>query len=165
MCLSQIRQSICTFLCGSQDIEAPPKIPRYVISASEVSKELEAAGIHTLYGRLDSLYIYTDVVSWEKIMMYIYKNMQLPDYCVDNVGRWNLDCEDFAIWMKSMVSTNFGINYIGIAIGDTPQGRHSFNIIRDENKLMVYEPQPGYGINYPFDLDDEHQYHVLDALL
>ena len=142
-----------------------PEIDRFYKTAHTVSEELSLIGIKSLYRRLDSMYCYTDAIGWVEAMIYIYENEEMPKYFVKLDGSWNYDCEDHAIWLKAMVSKHFGLNYFGIVFGTMPQGEHGFNLLRDEEGIKMYEPQPGYDINYPFLPDDEHGYKPREALV
>ena len=54
-----------------------------------------------------------------------------------------MDCDDFAMLLKSLVSAFFGLNYFGMVMGQSPIGFHAWNIFRAENGLWQLEPQTG----------------------
>ena len=114
----------------------PPAIPLLQLNPSVVYAEVQAKGLKFLYtGLLDGeTYHYTTAEGWIEVISYIYPNM--PKYAA---GR--MDCEDFAILMKGLVSSTFGLNYFALTIGNSPLGWHSFNFYRDEVGLMMLEPQ------------------------
>jgi len=142
----------------------PPEITRLVKPVNDVSSELFNIGLSQLYRPCDFQYVYTDSMGWIEVISYIYTYMPMPAYFVKPDGTWNLDCEDWAIWFKAMVSLNFGLNYCGLVYGAIPQGEHGFNLLRDEEGPKLYEPQPSQDINYPF-YQDENGYHARDILM
>lgn len=148
----------------SQQLPPIPEITRFTIPQNLVTDELSMHGISTLYRRLDSDYVYTDAVGWVEVISYIYIHAVMPTYFVKPDGTWNMDCEDFAIWFKSMVSLYFGLNYCGISFGLMAQGEHSFNVLRDEKGIKLYEPQPGFDINHLFH-QGENGYNAREVLL
>ena len=141
-----------------------PQVPRFVMSAYEVTKELDALGIIMLYRRLDSTYVYTDAAGWIEVISYIYTYMPMPEYFVKADGTWNVDCENFGIWFMDMVALKFGINYCGLAFGNKGVGEHGWNLLRDKVGVKLFEPQPAYDINHPFN-QDENGYHAREVLL
>lgn len=134
--------------------EPKPEIQRFTMPASQLSEELAELDIVTLYGRLDSEYYYTNHEGWGQAIDWVYVNCEMPEYFVDAEGQWNLDCEDFAIWLKAMISVHFGLNCVSITIGDIARGRHGFNMMRDEDEQICFEPNPGFGIDEPFSVKD-----------
>lgn len=141
-----------------------PKIDRYQCSALIISDELAGLGIESLYGRLDRQYFFTNLEDWGQILQYIYLTQELPKYSVDHEGKWDLDCEDWALWLKAMVSLHFGLNCCAFIIGDIPQSKHGYNLLKAGEQWYVWEPNPGFQIEEPFDIG-EHGYKPLHCLV
>lgn len=157
-----LKQIFTYIFCGHHnELEPKPEIQRFSISAEQLSQELAELGIESLYGRLDSDYYYTDFIGWGQVFDWIYVNCEMPKYFVDVEGKWNLDCEDWALWQKAMVSLHFGLNCFAITIGDMPRGRHGWNMLRAEDRQYCFEPNPGFGISEPFGIMDKHGYKPL----
>ena len=114
----------------------PPEINRYVEPADTVRERLASLNIQLLYGLLDTNYVLTDFEGWGKVFEYIYMAVQPPEYLTDK-----FDCEDFAIWLKAMVSAYFKLNWFGMVIGEMPLGRHGFNLFFDREHYWLWEPQ------------------------
>lgn len=113
------------------------KIPSRIV-ASEI---IDQAKIKLLFPTLLDYfqdYYYTKAEDWAKVFDWIYFKQGLPKY---ETGR--MDCEDFAIWMKGLVSANFGLNYFGVVLGNSPLGYHAWNIFRTDSWLLELEPQTG----------------------
>ena len=156
--MNLIRQ-IARLFCGHEK-EPKPQIGRFAMPMSDLQREYADLGIKKLYGSLDPEYYYTNLQGWGKVFGWIYFNCELPKYSVSSNGKWNLDCEDFAIWLKAMISLHFGLNCFAITIGDMPRGRHGFNMLRAEDGHYCWEPNPGFNIEAPFAIG-EHGYQPL----
>ena len=143
---------------GKKDIPKP-KIDHYTIDAGAISSEILHQGIETLFGRLDTNYYFTNLEDWGQVFNWIYQTQELPK-SIPEIS----DCDDFAIWLKAMVSVHFGLNSCAFLIGLNPQGKHSFNMIKAEDGWYLWEPNPDFGIEEPFNILDEHGYkpeHIL----
>ena len=130
-----------------------PRIRRYPISSLNVTKELNTLEIKSLYGRLDAEYLYVPLVDWGKVFHWIYLTQQLPKSTANA-----FDCENWAMWLKAMVSLHFGINTCAFIIGQMPLGTHGFNMIRMEDGWFLYEPNPAFNILEPFEILDNYGY-------
>jgi hypothetical protein len=133
-----------------------PAIPLLSIPAATVLKEVRALSLPLMYPTLldwGQAYYYTTMEGWGKVFQYIYFDFPMPSYIV---GR--MDCEDFALLLKGLVSAFFGLNYFAFVGGKAPCGPHGFNMLRDEGELHLWEPQPGFGIYEPFKIGDAHGY-------
>ena len=156
--LDILRKWICPPI--KEEIAIPkPAIQRLGLTGSKITDELKTNNIKLL--RLldeETDYYFTTHEDWGEIFGWIYQTQELPKYSVDVEGKWNLDCEDWAIWLKAMVSLHFGFNYFGLVIGRIPlwyggRGYHGFNLLRDEDGLKLSEPNPGFSYsNEPFEL-------------
>ena len=116
-----------------------PKIELLTMPSSDVQGEISLAGLRLLYpGLLDSKYCYTRAEDWAEIFSYIYFVFDMPKYLVDR-----MDCDDFAVLLKGLVTSFFGLNCFGVVYGNTPMGYHSWNVFRTEETWLQFEPQTG----------------------
>lgn len=127
-------------MCFSfKTVQKKPSIAEFVASAVAVREDL--AGIELMHSALlddFSPYFYTDGEGWAKVFDWVYFSFKMPEYVVAR-----MDCEDFAMLMKGLVSALFGLNWFGLVMGNTPAGYHSWNIFRAENGVWQLEPQTG----------------------
>lgn len=154
---------MCLNLFKPKVVKKPLIIERYSIAAAELTKELNEMGIKSIGRRLDSSYYYPSLASWGAMLGYIYLTQELPKYSIDIDGKWNLDCEDFALWLKVMISLHFGFNTTIYITGEMPQGIHGFNMLKSKEGYFLWEPNPGFNIDEPFTIMDEHQYNPIEA--
>jgi len=115
-----------------------PDITFYEIDSQTVSNELQALNIVVSLGLFDTDYYYTTLWGIQEAVKYARKVYPFPKYEAEQT-----DCDDFAILMKGLMSSEFGINDFGIALGMTPMGYHAFNLSRVEQNWMFIEPQTG----------------------
>ncbi len=143
----------------------PLIIERYSITAAQLTKELDDMGINSIGRRLDSTYYYPQLASWGDILGWIYLTQELPKYSIDKEGKWNLDCEDFALWLKVMCSLHFGFNTNIYITGEIPRGTHGFNLLKSKEGYFLWEPNPGFDIDEPFTISEEHGYNPIEAFV
>jgi len=117
-----------------------PDITFYEIDSQAVQDELNALNVQTPIGLWDALqpYYYTTLWGIKEAVKYCRKVYPFPKYKTAV-----MDCDDFAILMKGLISAEFGINDFGIALGMTPMGYHAFNMARVEDRMVFIEPQTG----------------------
>jgi len=117
-----------------------PDITFYEIDWETVENEFDVLNIYIPLGLFDALqpYYYTTLWGIKEAVKYCRKVYPFPKYKTAV-----MDCDDFAILMKGLMSAEFGINDFGIALGMTPMGYHSFNIARVEDRRVLIEPQTG----------------------
>ena len=129
-------------MCKFQSLVATqkPDITFYEIDWQGVNDELKALNISVPLGLLDAFqpYYYTTLWGIQEAVKYCRKVYPFPKY-KDAI----MDCDDFAILMKGLMSAEFGINDFGIALGMTSMGYHAFNIARIEDRRIFIEPQTG----------------------
>jgi len=116
-----------------------PEIEVLSLHPNKVSQEISGLGLKLMYPSLMDgwqPYYYTSEEGWAEVFYYIYTVFNMPSYIA---GR--MDCEDFGILLKGLVSALFGLNYFGFTIGQIPQGCHGFNFFRTGGGFMVLEPQ------------------------
>ena len=126
-------------MCKIFTKSSKPQVENLVASAVQVREDL--AGIELMHAALlDDFqpYFYTKAEDWAKVFDYIYFSFKMPDYI-----RARMDCEDFAVLMKGLVSALFGLNWFGLVMGNTPAGYHAWNLFKAENGIWQLEPQTG----------------------
>ena len=155
MILSKLLWTLLNCLLKQSNSEnyLKPEITRYSATNYAMMARLQGHNIEILYGILDSKYYYTDIEGWGQALQWIYLTQEMPKYSVVD-GKWNLDCEDMTIWLKAMLSLHFGLNAQGIIIGDMPQGRHGFNMLITQDEELIWEPNPGFNLDAPFDIGE-----------
>lgn len=117
---------------------------------------MSKAGISIPMGLLDGTYWTTDAKGWSEVLSRLVAS---PFAYKDEVN----DCEDIALEAMVACSREYGLNTLGMAIGNSPQGRHAFNLfLIDGIDLWVFEPQDVMGIQY-FPLGE--QGYTVDMLL
>ena len=117
-----------------------PAITFYEIDWQTVQSELTALNLTIPLGLFDALqpYYYTTLWGIKEAVKYCRKVYPFPKYKTAV-----MDCDDFAILTKGLISAEFGINDFGIVLGMTPMGYHAFNVARIEDRRVLIEPQTG----------------------
>jgi len=121
-------------------IPSKPNITFYEIDWQVVKQELTDLNISVPLGLFDaySSYYYTTLWGIKEAVKYCRSVYPFPKYQTAI-----MDCDDFAILMKGLMSAEFGINDFGIALGNSPGGYHAYNIARIEDRRVFIEPQTG----------------------
>jgi len=138
--IRNIACGICKAL-GEQEFEAgKPDITFYENDSQLVQKEMQDLGIAIPMGLWDAgePYYYTTLWGVKEATKWIRKVYKFPKY-----RKARMDCDDFAILFKGLMSSEFGINDCAIQLGNTPMGYHAFNLVRAEDRRVVVEPQTG----------------------
>lgn len=110
------------------------------------------------FGALDYNYYYTDLEGWGTILydLVIKSNLYKPD---------RFDCEDYALKAMTLCKERYGLNSFGVAIGETPLGRHGFNIFYYGDSFMLFEPNDSFRFaGEAFEIG-EHEYKPQLVLL
>jgi len=117
-----------------------PDITFYEIDWHIVKNELTTLNISVPLGLFDaySPYFYTTLWGIQEAVKYARKVYPFPKF-----KEPIMDCDDFAVLMKGLISAEFGINTFGVALGNTPFGYHAYNLTRVEDKWINVEPQSG----------------------
>ena len=131
-------------MCWLSNLFRPKENPKPTIEllsmpSTEVAKEIEELGQKMMYPCLLDYgqdYYYTTSEDWGKVFEYIYFVFPMPSYIAAR-----MDCEDFGILLKGLVSALFGLNYFALTIGNIPAGCHGFDFFRTEDKHLIIEPQ------------------------
>jgi len=121
-------------------IPTKPNITFYEIDSQTIRSEFSALNIDIPLGLWDEFqaYYYTTLWGIKEAVKYCRKVYPFPKYQIAT-----MDCDDFAILLKGLMSAEFGINDFGIALGMTPMGYHAFNLARIEDRRVLIEPQTG----------------------
>jgi len=116
-----------------------PDVTFYEIDSSVVETEIKDLGILLPLGILDIPdYYYTTLWGIQESVKWVRKVYKFPEYQTSK-----MDCDDFAFLMKGLMSSEFGLNTCGLALGFAPSGYHAFNLARAEQKWVFIEPQTG----------------------
>ena len=116
-----------------------PEIELLSLHPNKVREEITRLGLKLMYPHLTDggqPYYFTDDKGWAEVFDYIYFVFDMPPYIASR-----MDCEDFGILLKGLVSALFGLNYFAFTVGQIPQGCHGFNFLRSEDRLVEFEPQ------------------------
>jgi len=135
-----------------------PDITFYEIDWQLVKSELTDLNIVVPLGLLDAFqsYYYTTLWGVKEAVKYCRKVYSFPKYKTAV-----MDCDDFAILLKGLMSAEFGINDFGIALGNTPMGYHAFCLSRIEDRRVYVEPQTGEV----FEMDDTSKNYSCDRVI
>jgi len=129
---------MCLFLKRAER----PEFEAMSVAGETAREEIDNSGLKLLYPvLLDATqpYYFVTLAQWNEILLYVYKDYPWPKYMTAR-----MDCDDFALLFKGLVSAEFGLNYFGLAIGTCPGGAHAFNVFRIETgELVLFEPQTG----------------------
>ncbi len=145
--VAQIFCAIGKAMGGCESLVTPPvtTIPKpditfYEIDSKTVKHEFELLNIAIPLGLFDAggSYYYTTLWGIQEAVKYIRAVYPFPKYTMPR-----MDCDDFAFLMKGLMSSEFGINDFGFALGNVPGGYHAFCLARTEQKWMFVEPQTG----------------------
>jgi len=138
--LKNILASIVKIIQGIQGRrEAKPSVDYLPVQNDTLTGEISLAGMKMLYPiLLDAKYYYAKAEDWANLLDYIYFKFDMPKYLVDR-----FDCEDWAILLKGLVSSFFGLNCFAVVFGKSPRGYHSWNVFRTEEGWLQLEPQTG----------------------
>jgi hypothetical protein len=121
-------------------INPKPDITFYELDARVIKNELDDLGIDVPLGLWDggNSYYYTTRWGVEEAVKYCRRIYPFPKYEYPR-----MDCDDYSVLMKGLMSAEFGINACAISLGYIPQGYHAYNICRAEDRWVMIEPQTG----------------------
>jgi len=86
---------------------------------------------------LYAFFYFSDTEGWGKILEDLVFKSSLY-----KTGRFT--CVNYALKAQEECCLRYGINALRLCIGDTPQGRHAFNIFYNGAGLMLWEPNEGF---------------------
>ncbi len=118
-----------------------PKIELLVTTSLSVETKVEELKLKKMFPTLTDMgedYTYTKSTDWATVFDYIYFKFPMPSYLAAR-----MDCDDFAVLLKGLVASFFGLNYFGVVFGWAPGGYHAWCIFNTENGLFCLEPQTG----------------------
>lgn len=116
-----------------------PSFKTYQIANFALKKTLDDLGLDMPMLMLDNWYYYTDVEGWSKLLPDLMVKSSL--YKADKY-----DCDDYAWKAKMTCIERYELNAMAFAIGDIPEGRHSFCLIYDGDSWLTFEPNSGFGL-------------------
>ena len=139
-----------------QPIIHTPSFKEFTIDRLKLKRRIRALGLAIPMDMLDSLYYYTDLDGWAKI---------LPDLCFksDLYKPDKFDCDNYALKAQTICAERYGLNTLGTVIGSVPRGRHAFNMLYFGEGFMFFEPNLGFVIDGAFEIG-EHGY-IPDSIL
>lgn len=112
----------------------PPQPTECMITSQELG-ELSRPLTKYVYW-FDRKYYYVTTERWLDLLDNILYGK--PSYKEDK-----FDCEDFAMRTKVRSGEYYGLNAIGIVVGNSPWGYHSWNSIYNGQDIYYLEPQNG----------------------
>lgn len=128
-----------------------PEFETYTTSRTIIRFRFKALGLEMPIGMLDNSYFYTDLEGWGVVLGDLVFKSSL--YKKDK-----FDCDNYALKAMNICAEKYGLNTLGVAIGDIPQGRHAFNIFFTGENIMLWEPNAGFPHSgEPFEIG-EHGY-------
>lgn len=116
-------------------------IEQIVVHPNSIRSILSRYNIQTPMGLLDSAYYTTDAETWAEVLSRL---VQEPWAYKAETN----DCDNIALEAMTTCSREYGLNTMGMAIGDIPSGRHAFNLFLVGNDIWVFEPQRIIGEQY-----------------
>ena len=136
-----------------------PSFDEYQISSPLLRAHLQVMGLVVPMGMLDSVYYYTDLEGWAKILYDLVLKSSL--YKTDR-----FDCENYALRVMNLCAERYGLNAMGLVIGDMPLGRHGFNIFYcGADIFMLFEPNEDFGYEGEAFEIGEHGYQPDEVLI
>ena len=120
-----------------QPIEHIPSFTEYLLDFNALYWKIAKAGIEVPLGMLDRYYYTTDLEGWGRVLYDMTFNSNL--YKDDR-----FDCENFAFKAFNICAERYGLNTLAVVIGDTPMGRHGFNMVCTTNEFLLYEPNEAF---------------------
>ena len=120
-----------------QPIQHIPSFREYQISSIAFRPKLEAIGLKIPMYLLDGWYYYTDSAGWATILFdLVFKSsLTKPE---------KFDCDNYALKAMVTCAERYGLNTMGMVIGNIPQGRHAFNIFYLGDDFLLWEPNDGF---------------------
>ena len=129
-----------------------PTYKESIIDGMSIYSKITGMGYKMPLGLLDSTYYYTDLEGWGNVLWDLVFKSAL--YKADR-----FDCENFAFKAMSLCAEKYGLNTLGVVIGDIPSGRHGFNILFHGDGFKLFEPNEGFGYGGLFEIG-EHGYTI-----
>ena len=118
-------------------VEHIPAFKEYQVDGGYILNKVTELGLKVPMGLLDWSYYYTDLEGWGKILYDLTFKSSL--YKEDR-----MDCENYALKAMTLCAERYGLNTLAMVIGDTPLGRHGFNILYTGSEFLLFEPNDGF---------------------
>lgn len=118
-------------------VNRKPSFKEYSISMIEFKSRIDTLGVKVPMGMLDSWYYYTDLEGWGNVLCNLIFSSSL--YKTDR-----FDCSNYGLKAMNECAERYGLNTLALVIGDTPQGRHGFNMLYYGDGFMLWEPNDGF---------------------
>jgi len=126
-----------------------PSFKEYSIDGTTLAKKILALGFTLPVYLLDSIYYYTDLEGWGNILWDLTFNV--------NLGKpEKFDCDNYSLKAMSECAERYGLNTLGLVIGNIPEGRHAFNILFHGDGFMFHEPNSGFGYGGLFEIGENN---------
>ena len=118
-------------------------VPPFQINRILLSEDELRTVINDLYNkapfqswfRLDGNYYTTDLATFKKIISWDWTDTR--KYVSDT-----FDCDKFAMYFKSRISIDYGINSVGIILDYSAVHAYNLVILKDDTlRWLLYEPQ------------------------
>lgn len=128
-------------------IQHIPSFKEYSIDSGSLASKILNLGYKLPVAMLDSVYYFTDLEGWGNILWDLTFN--------SNLYKTNkFDCENFALKAMNICAEKYGLNTLGVVIGNIPEGRHGFNILFHGDGFKFHEPNVGFGYGGLFEIGD-----------
>ena len=132
--MAWIIELLARFLQPKQ-AEPIAKVREYITVWTQIQWILDNLQIPR-YDAWDDEYFYTDLNFWKYIFGIVRQN--LPAY-----EKNRFDCDKYAVTVAARVYERFKLNSIGVVIGESPYGYHSWSCFFTPDGLYYLEPQTG----------------------
>ena len=134
-----------------QPVIHTPTFREYSITGLNLSIELQNLGLQYPFGMLDWNYYYTDLEGWGKILYDLVFKSSL--YKKDR-----FDCDNYALKCMTLCAERYGLNTMAMVIGNTPLGRHAWNMFFTGTEFMCFEPNASFSFTGDAFKIGEHKY-------
>ena len=135
-----------------------PSLKEDVLSSIAFRPKLEAIGLKIPLFLLDGWYYYVSLEDWGKVLWDLVFSSSLTK--LDK-----FDCDNYALKAMTICHERYGLNTMGMVIGNIPSGRHAFNIFYHGDGFKLWEPNSGFTYaGTPFEIG-ENGYHMEIVLI
>lgn len=123
-----------------QPIQHIPSFKEYSLPRENLYLAISKLGLEIPMGMFDSWYYHSDMEGWGKILWDLVFDSRLYKQDI-------FDCEDYAIKAFIVCRERYGLNGLAAVVGDTPYGRHGFNMFFHGDGFMLFEPNAGFDFS------------------
>lgn len=114
-----------------------PSFPVYKIDGAALMDKVRGAGLQMPFGALDRNYYYTSQEGWGKILFDLVFKSSL--YKEDK-----FDCDNYAMKALTVCAERYGLNTMGMVIGNMPLGRHAWNLLYTGKAFLCFEANTAF---------------------